>query len=274
MPTLAVSSWSLHETLGPIYPGLALGEGPRSPDPRYGASGIALLELPVALAMHGLRQLEVCHFHFPQTNDAYLEEFRERLAAAGVTLTTLLIDEGDITAPDPEIRARDLELIKGWIDIAGRLGARRVRVVAGEATPGDPDAVTRSIAGLAALSDYGQERGVAVITENWRRLGDDPGSLLAILDGLGDQVGLCADFGNIPASDRASTLRHLLPHADTIHAKGDYLPAGTLDEADFSGSLNLARAAGFDGEYVLIFSNGGDEWGGLAQLAEAVQPYL
>jgi sugar phosphate isomerase/epimerase len=274
MPTLAVSSWSLHDTLGPIYPGLALVEGSRTPDSRYGATGVVLLDLPAALAAHGLRQLEVCHFHFPRTDAAYLGELRARLDAAGVALTTVLVDEGDITAADPARRARDLELIAGWIDVAATVGARRVRVVAGEAAPGEVGAIDRSVAGLAALLEHGRSRGVAVITENWRRLGDDPASLLAILDGLDGQVGLCADFGNIPAPQRADTLRQLLPHADTVHAKGDYLPSGALDEADFGSSLDLARAAGFSGEYVLIFSNGGDEWGGLARLAEVVEPYL
>lgn len=274
MPTLAVSSWSLHDTLGPTYPGLALVDGPRTPDSRYGETGVSLLDLPAALAAHGLRQLEVCHFHFPRTNAAYLVELRARLDEAGVVLTTVLVDEGDITSADPVARTRDLALIAAWIDVAATVGARRVRVVAGEAAPGEEGAIERSVAGLAALVEHGRSRGVAVITENWRRLGDDPDSLLAILGGLDGQVGLCADFGNIPAPQRAATLRQLLPRADTIHAKGDYLPGGALDEADFGGSLDLARGAGFSGEYVLIFSNGGDEWGGLARLAEAVKPYL
>lgn len=274
MPTLAVSSWSLHDTLGPIYPGLALTDGPRPAEPRYGASGVALLDLPAALAAHGLHQLEVCHFHFPRTDAAYLGELRARLAAAGVALTTLLVDEGDITAADPEVRAREIAGIAAWIDVAAAAGARRVRVAAGEADPADPGAVARSVAGLAALREHGQSRGVAVITENWRRLGDDPASLLAILDGLDGRVGLCADFGNIPAAARAETLRRLLPSAETIHAKADYLPGGALDAADFTRHLASARAAGFGGEYVLIFSNGGDEWAGLARLADEIRPYL
>jgi hypothetical protein len=47
-----------------------------------------------------------------------------------------------------------------------------------------------------------------------------------------------------------------------------------MDEADFGHCLDLTRATGFDGAYVLIFDSAGDERAGLAQLADMVRPYL
>lgn len=271
MPEIAVSSWSLHRTLGPTYHGLApAGDRPRTLP--YGEGAVALLDLPAALAAHGLRNLEVCHFHLPQVDDAYLRAFRDRLAAAGIALTTLLIDTGDITAADPATRDRDLAAIRAWIDIAATLGARRVRVVAGEGDPADAGVVARSVAGLATLSEYAQARDVAVVTENWRRLGDDPATLLTVIDGAGGQVGLCADFGNLRGAGKYADLGQLLPRAATVHAKADW-PAGRLDLADFTRCLDLARDAGFAGEYVLIFDGPQDEWAGLAELAAIVRPY-
>ncbi len=271
MAAIAVSTWSLHRTLGPTYHGLAPdGERPRTHP--YGEGATTLLDLPAALAAHGLHHLEICHFHVPRTDAAYLRDFRDRLAAAEVALTTLLIDAGDITAADPAPRERDLAAIHDWLDIAATLGARRVRVVAGEGDPADAAAVARSVAGLTALARYGQSRGVAVITENWRRLGDDPATLLTILDGTGGQVGLCADFGNLRPAGRDDALRLLLPRATTVHAKAEH-PGGRLDQADFSRCLDLARDAKFNGEYVLIFDGPQEEWAGLAELAAIVRPY-
>ena len=274
MPTLSVSTWSLHRALGATYPSLELTAGERAPSHPYGTGTLTLLDTPDAVAALGIGKLEFVHFHFPRTDDAYLAALRERFNTAGVTPATLLIDAGDITAADPTARARDLALIKGWIDVAATLGAGRARVVAGEAAPGDTGAIERSIAGLAELSAYGMARGVRVITENWRQLAIAPTALLAILDELGDRVGLCADFGNYKGPTKYDDLRSILPRAETVHAKADYPTPGQIDTADFTRCLDLARAANFTGDYVLIFDSPGDERAHLAQLAESVRPYL
>jgi sugar phosphate isomerase/epimerase len=167
-----------------------------------------------------------------------------------------------------------LARIQAWIDVAATLGAPRARVVAGEAAPGDEDAVARSIGGLSVLADYGAARGVRVITENWRQLAMDPATLLTVLDGLGDRVGLCADTGNYKGATKYDDLCRILPRAETIHAKADYPAAGQMDDADFRRCLDLARATGFDGDYVLIFDGPGDELASLAEMVEVVRPYL
>jgi sugar phosphate isomerase/epimerase len=274
MPELAISSWSLHHLLGPTYPGLDLTNGPRSAAYPYGEGALTLLDLPAAVAAHGIRNLEICHFHFPRTDDAYLRELRGCLAAAGVTMLTLLIDEGDISAADGEARLRDLARIRGWIDVAAGLGARQARVIAGQAQPDDAEAAQRSAEGLMALSAYGAERSVRIITENWLALTMRPETLLAILDRVGEAVGLCADFGNYKGPGKYEALRMILPRATSTHAKADFPSPGRMDEADFRRCLDLARAAGFDGPHVLIFENPGDEWASIEQMIGVVRLYL
>lgn len=275
MPTLAVSTWSLHRSLGPIFGGLAVTDEPRPAREPYGPGRLTLLEAPAAVAALGIPNLEICHFHFPRTDPAYLDDLRTRLAAAGVRLLTLLVDAGDITAADPAVRHNDLTEQRHWIDVAARVGAQQVRIIAGDATPDSQGvAVQTSIAGLSELAAYGRERSVMVITENWRRLTLAPAELLAILDGLKGQVGLCADFGNYAGPGKYDDLAAILPHAGTIHAKATYSAPGLPDETDFRRCLELARAHGFRGAYVLIFDGPGDEIASLAQLREIVQPYL
>lgn len=274
MPALSVSTWSLHRRLGTTYPQLELVAGERDAAHPYSPGTLSLLDTPAAVADLGITNLEFVHFHFPRTDADYLTALRDRLAAAGVTPATLLIDSGDITAADDATRDRDLARIKAWIDVAVTLGARRARVVAGEATPGDADAVARSIGGLSALADYGAARGVRVITENWRQLAMDPDTLLTVLNGLGDRVGLCADTGNYKGPGKYDDLRRIMPRAETIHAKADYRTAGQMDAADFHRCLDLARDANFDGDYVLIFDGPGDELASLAEMVEVVRPYL
>jgi sugar phosphate isomerase/epimerase len=273
MAELAISTWSLHRALGPVYPDLALSDGERRAEDRYGAGELSLLEAPAAVAARGIMGLEVCHFHFPRTDADYLGELRGRLDAAGVRPLTLLLDAGDLTAPDAATRQRDLARLKGWVDVAARLGARQVRAIAGDARPGG-EAIGWSIAGLGELAGYAKERGVGVITENWRQLALRPADLLAILDGLDGAVGLCADFGNYRGPGKYDDLRAILPRAGSIHAKAEFPRAGELEREDFTRCLDLAREAGFAGPYVLIFDGPGDEWASLDQMAGVVRPYL
>lgn len=275
MPELAVSTWSLHRSLGAMYPRAALDAEP-APDLAYGPGRLALLDAPEAVAALGIRHLEVCHFHFPRTDPAYLAAFRERLAAAEVRFLTLLVDTGDISSPDPATRERDIAGIRRWIEIAAEAGAARVRVVAGESPP-DPERrlpEDRSVAALAALRDHAAPLGVEVITENWRALTQAPDALLYILDGVGEGVGLCADFGNYTGPGKYGDLARILPRAVTVHAKAEYPRAGEMDAPDYARCLDLARDAGFSGHHVLIFDGPGDEVASLAEMAGFVRPYL
>ncbi len=274
MRELAVSTWSLHRDLGPMYPGVALEPASR-PDLSYGEGAITLLEAPATVAAMGIHNLEVCHFHFPRVDSEYLAEFRRQLQSAGVRFLTLLIDTGDITAPEPETREQHLAHIRRWIEIAAEAGAKQVRVIAGDAEP-DPEGVCmrRSIEGLRALEEFARSLGVGVITENWHALAMSPDVLLTVLDGLEGRVGLCGDFGNYSGPTKYEDLAAILPRAITIHAKADFPRAGEIDMDDFCRCLDLSREAGFEGHYVLIFDGPGEEQPSLRQMAEVVQPYL
>jgi sugar phosphate isomerase/epimerase len=275
VPELAVSSWSLHRDLGPTYRGLDLVEGQRTSAFPYGPGRFSLLELPEVVAKLGIQATEVCHFHFPETTPGYLAALRARFAAARVRPYTLLIDEGDITAEDPETRERELARICRWIDVAATVGFQRARVIAGMASPDRGEvAVRRSAEGLATLATYGAACGVRVVTENWLGISMDPQSLLTILDRTVGNVGLCVDFGNYDGPGKYAALAQLLPHATSIHAKAEYLEPGVMDRKDIDRCLDLARGAHFDGTYVLIFDGQGEEQANLRQLAQIVQPYL
>ena len=141
----------------------------RTPDGfvnRNGDGGrIQLLDVPREVASHGIRHLEICHFHFPTTDDVFITDLRAELDRHGVSLYSILIDTWDITHPDPEQREKDLAEIRRWIDIASTCGAGNVRVIAGEAEP-DAEAIALSTQNLLQLSGYARDWGVRVMTEN------------------------------------------------------------------------------------------------------------
>ena len=99
-------------------------------------SGMQDPMMPAAMAAHGIGTLELCHFHLPSTDADYLAAFRQALADHGIELYSVLIDTGDLVAPDPARQAADRATIAGWLPIAAALGASRVRIDAGAGLAG------------------------------------------------------------------------------------------------------------------------------------------
>jgi len=253
MRRLAISTWSLDGLL---------------------QSGAPLLDIPEQLTRHGISALELCHFHLPTTEPGYLDALRAALRSAEVELYRLLIDTGDITAPDPSRRAADIQMIESWIDSAAALGASGVRIAAGRQPP-TPDAIEQSAQQLRAFAQRAAGHGLRTHTENWHATAQEPAALLAILDRCQSQVELCADTGNAEATaDKYATLARLLPRASSIHFKARYAPDGSIAADDLQRCLELIEQAQFDGVITLIYESKQNEWAGVDQLRDALQPLL
>ena len=269
MPELSISTWSLHRALGKAW-------YDRTPDGfvnRNGDEGrIQLLDVPREVASQGIRHLEICHFHFPTTDDTFIADLRAELDRHDVSLYSILIDAWDITHPDPEQREKDLAEIRRWIDVASTCGAENVRVIAGEAEP-DPESIALSAQNLLQLSDFARDCGVRVMTENFKRLTQRAAPLLDILDKCEGKIGLCTDLGNFKGEHKLDDLAEVLPFADTIHTKADYKD-GIMFRDQFLTCLDLTRKANFSGYYTLIFQDPGEEWTYLNALKREVLPYL
>ena len=249
----SISSWSLHGLI---------------------TAGLPLLELPGQIVAHGIGTLELCHFHLPTVDTTYLGEFRSALADADVELYSLLIDTGDITAPNADERASDLQTIKRNIEIAAALGAKKVRVDAGRQEP-TAEVVALSAAGLTEVTDFADGLGVAVITENWHATSLQPLPLLAILGRCDGRVGLCADSGNAEGPDKYGTLELLFPKATSVHFKARYAAdQESVEAADVARVFGIAKDAGFSGPVSLIYGGTEGEWAAIDRLKAAIGEFF
>lgn len=283
MSRLSTSSWSLHRALGrpPLW-------GPDTPPPvtqTNEPASVTLLELPARLAQLGVHTLEIVHFHFPNTEAAFLADLRAALAESGVELFSILIDAGDITHPDEAKRAEHLAWIRNWIEIAARCGASHARVIAGysqvdtlSANLHDNPTLQRSATHLCQLADFAASHGVRVITENFRETASQPESVLTLLELCEGKVGLCADFGNFKGPHKHLDLAAIFPRADSAHVKANYDINGVLDMGELKQGMDHLAATGFDGPLSLIFDaplRGHEtEWDNLVALRECIIPYV
>lgn len=272
LPRLAVSTWSLHRTLGWTYSETPGEIGERVPTPTYGTGAMTLLEIPAKLAAMGIRDMEICHFQLPHREAAYLGELRSALKEAGVHLLTLLIDDGDIT--HPALHEAHLRWTAGWIETAAELQAERARVIAGK-QPCSEEAYVLSREGLHSLAEMGAVNDVRVITENWYPLLERPETVLRLLDSLEGAVGLNLDFGNWGGPTKYDDLAEIFPCAESCHAKCQFPAPRTPDAEEYRRCLALARAVGFTGPFTLIYdSEDPDEWAGLTLERDVILNYF
>jgi sugar phosphate isomerase/epimerase len=275
MSYLSLSTWSLHRNLGPMYL-TRWNEESKAYTTRIEQQPeiTTLLELPAMLAQQGFSALEVCHFHFPETSDAYLHKLKHSFQEAGIRFYTLLVDYGDIASEDPIRREADIAWIKSWIDIASLAGAERVRIIAGEADASNQEALARSAQALRMLSEYADARGVRVITENFRPLTATADNCLTLLKEGGDHLGLISDFGNFSGANKLGELAKTVPRSESIHAKAITDEKGLPNAAEFKQCMDIVKQSAYEGPVVLIYDGPHDMWDGINRVKELVLPYL
>jgi sugar phosphate isomerase/epimerase len=261
MMSRAVHDWSLHRTLGRFVsaeanpPGESESLQPRKAD----SSAMALLDLPAELARRGYDVVQLCHFHLPSRDPAYLAELRASLADAHVTLDALLIDSGDLVHPSDADQHE--AWIAGWLEDAGTLGATRGRVIAGQADP-TPELLKQSARRLRRLAVGSPVR---VVTENWMALLPTATHVSQLLEAAAGEIGLLVDLANWTGPDRDAELATIGALAETSHAKCTTKADGSLDTEDFRRALAAVTASGFTGPLCLVYdAPNPDEWQGLA----------
>ena len=257
----AVSSWSLHRRLGVTHPHDLDTDRVGATQETYGAGEITLLDLPGEARVNGISRLEICSFHLPSRDSAYLGDLKGALASAGVTLQTLLIEAGDLS--DPKTAARDARWISGWVEVANELGAENARIIAGKQKP-TREALDLSAAGLKAIAERNAGSLVKLVTENWFDLLSKPEDVIYLLEKAGGSIGLNGDFGNWSGAGKYDALAQIFGRASICHAKASFAD-GRIDGQDYGRCVDVAERAGYAGPYTLIFdSDQPGEWEGVA----------
>ena len=258
---IAVSSWSVHRLLGITHPHDLDTRRVGAAQETFGSGSIDVLDLPAAVASRGIHRLELCSFHLPSFEPAYLADFRSALNAAGVRLQTLLIEAGDIS--DPRTADRDVDWISSWVDIAGELGAEYARIIAGKQKP-TREAIELSARGLNAIAARNAGSSVRLVTENWFGLLSTPELVNELLDRTGGRIGLNGDFGNWTGEGKYDALSAIFGRASICHAKASFA-GGVIDADDYGRCMDVSEGAGYAGPYTLIFdAEDPDEWQGIA----------
>jgi len=195
----------------------------------------------------------------------YLASLRRDMEAEGIGIA-MITDYPDFTHPESRQRERELAYLVRDIALAGQLGARFLRVTAGQNHPGVPvdRQVATAVEFLRKASHLAEEHGITLVLENHSKPGAwdhydltyDPAAFLAVADGVAStSIGLNFDTANAVScgADLPDLLRRVVDRVVTVHAS-DTASAGIFQPVvvgsgavPFVDAFRILRERGFDG---------------------------
>lgn len=115
----------------------------------------------------GLDGADISVAHLPGRDAASLTPLRRQAEDAGVVIP-MMVTYTDFTHPDPAIRARQADELRGCIEAATHLGVESLRVTAGQQHPGvgRAEGIVWACAGLTACLTDAAAAGVTLCYEN------------------------------------------------------------------------------------------------------------
>jgi sugar phosphate isomerase/epimerase len=245
---IGIATWSFRHLL-------AAGRNPKAPAPERAV--MTALDAPKFVREElGLTQLEIIINHLDERTIAYAERVRAAADRVGVTFINFQLG-GQMSAPDPAVRAKSIDEIKDGMRIAAALGAPSVRAdVGGRA--GEPLDLAITADSYKQLVEFGSTIGVMPMPENHGGHSTDPDTLVSIMKAIDPRIRAIVDWGNFRVENqtqRIESTRKVLPYAGLISAKFDRFDPEYRPGYDVAALVRLVEGSGYRGKYSIEITN-------------------
>ncbi len=161
------------------------------------------------------------------------------------------------TLKDDAKRADEVKKALAWIQLAGDVGAKTVRIFAGDLEKDEKleDAQKRVVASIEACLPAAEKAGVILALENHGGITATPEQLLALVKPIKSAwLGVNIDTGNFKTDDPYSDVAKIAPYGVVCQVKTEVNPGGKKKEdADLGKMVKILKDAKFDGCVVLEY---------------------
>ena len=212
----------------------------------------------------GLDAVDLSVMFFKDSSRQTLAAARSQVEDAGMQIA-MLNTYPDMSHPDAAQRAKEIEAEIANVEMAAALGAKMVRVVAGQAHPetGRQEGIAWVTAGIKQVADATIDTGVQLVYENHGKPGawqytdfsQPPDIFLEIARGIADtSVGINYDSANATAfsDDPVALLEAVIDRVVSVHAadtgvKGQLTPVVVGEGiAPIEALFTVLHRAGWD----------------------------
>jgi sugar phosphate isomerase/epimerase len=200
--------------------------------------------------------VELTSYYFADTSDAYIAKLKGHCTRLGLDISGVPA-RSTFTHRDDGKRKAEIEHVKLWLNVAAKLGAKSVRVFAGNVEKGDTDdaATKRVIASLEDCCDTAAKLGVFVALENHGGITATADGILALIQGVkSDHFGVNVDTGNFKTADPYADVAKIAPYGVNVQVKTEVFPAGgAKGEADLKRYVQILKDAKYRGPVILEY---------------------
>lgn len=221
-----------------------------------GSQQFSLLDLPNIMRNElDMKVIDLNTSSLGATTGTWLDKVRAAVNNAGCVMINLKMNQKglDMNSPDRNIRNKALNTYKSSIDAASHLGIPWVRPLPHKQRPD----MKIHVDSYRELTDYGAERSVRLLVENYLWMESDPLSVVKLIKAIDRDVAACPDTGNWANNEaRYAGLAASFPLAVTCDFKAKALnKSGEHSLYDLKRCFSIGNAAGFRGPWCLEHAN-------------------
>jgi sugar phosphate isomerase/epimerase len=219
-------------------------------------ASMTLEEFIDACAAMNLDAVELTQYYFPETTPEYLAKLKGRCTRLGLDVSGTAVGNNFCTA-DPAKLKEQLKMVKDWVEHSSRLGAKTIRIFAGNVDKDDTEekARARAVESIQEACDHAARYGIFLALENHGGITATSEQMLAIIKAVKhDWFGVNFDTGNFHTEDPYADLEKIAPYAVTVQIKSEIQRAGKKKEdADLKRLCEILRAANYRGYVALEY---------------------
>jgi sugar phosphate isomerase/epimerase len=212
----------------------------------------------------GFSAVDPTGYYFPGypklPSDEYVYHIKRIAVLLGLTISGTGV-RNDFTDPDPGKREADIELVKGWIECAARLGAPMLRVFAGRGVPAgrNRDEVMKWVVdGIRQCVDHGRKFGIMTVLQNHNDFIQTPEDVLAMLKMVDSEwLALNLDIGSFRTGDPYEQIARVAPYAITWQIKESVFVNNVETKTDLQKIAGILKGIKYRG-YIQLETLAGD----------------
>ncbi len=202
--------------------------------------------------------VELTAYYFPETTPEYLARIKSRCSRLGLDVSGTAIGN-NFCHTDPAKHKEELEYVRQWIEHSARLGAKTIRIFAGNLEKDDTEEKARGrvVEAIQESCDLAAKHGLYLALENHGGITSNIDQMLTLVKAVKhDAFGVNFDTGNFRSADPYADLEKLASYAVVCQIKKEIQRAGKeKEDADLKRMTEILRAVKFRGYIALEYES-------------------
>lgn len=203
-----------------------------------------------------LDAVEPTAYYFPQpVTPGYLAALKGRCTRLGLDVSGGAVGNNFCPADPAKLRA-EIASVKQWVEHYSRLGAKTIRIFAGNVDRGDSleKARARCIEAIGEACDYAGKHGIYLALENHGGITTTVEQLLELVKSIHHEwFGVNLDTAHFHTADPYADLAKIAPYAVNVQLKTEIQRGRKKEPADLPRLIGILREANYRGYVALEY---------------------